>query len=390
MPRPCRNYADTCPHAAHRGLSGNADPDRQQNHAAALAERASAAAASAMNPPQRLPLHGEARRLPPDVEHDLLRLAMDDLSVTRDQAVKDYWLHAALHRLSSRGIGIGSSIRQPRSRIARMLRRRPRIDEFDVLFAGGTALVSQWGLSARFSEDIDLLIVDRSDGFSRSSALRMSEALAVTCADAITDTPRDEWAPRVEWPRPIGARGFGVRAGDTGYAMIDVAHAPAEISPWTLRTATSIMGRYASPDQLQERPELGGFSFPSLDFAVTVGNKMHATVDNAERGRLAQLAARARDLFDVVSVASSADGRKAIIDHLHVCAIQAGARNDTVGQRAAATLRYPDSPALTAGAPEHEAVRVGYAHVIDELAWHPSTAPSFADAVEIARSLRLD
>lgn len=341
----------------------------------------------------RLADSGEARRLPLDVEVELRRLVMADTGLTADQIEKDYWLHAALLRLSTRGIGIGCGIEgHPRGRLSRWFRRRQHQSNlYDVMFAGGTALVSQWNLSERFSEDIDLIIVNRSGVLGQAETERMSRTIADVCTDAITDRSTHDWEPRNERPHPMQVQGNAARNNIDDYAKIDVTESSRELSPWTTRPVMSLMGRYASAETLRQFPELGGFSLPSLDFTVTIGNKMRANVDNVDRGRMDMLAERARDLFDIASAASDSDAREAIIEHIRACTLIADSRHaDAASQRARAVVGFSDSRSLLRGTEEYDALGDGYRRVTETLVWRPDQAPDFQTAVDIARSLRVD
>ncbi|WP_419943914.1 nucleotidyl transferase AbiEii/AbiGii toxin family protein [Candidatus Poriferisodalis sp.] len=374
--RRCRNWADTCPYAEHRRP---AHPQAPENVLEASRYAAEAAAFAAV------PTTGPARSLPPDIRRDLTRLIVEDTSLRQDQIEKDYWLHAGLHRLAARDVGEDTAVALSSGRW-----RRPRHTRFDVLFGGGTALVSQWGLSERFSEDIDLLIVGRT-AMPGSDRLRQASIwVANLCASAMTEPAETERQPTAHAPHPLHIVSHAERRGRPEYAKVDVVEASVEMSPWVPRTVMSLMGRYACDNIRREHPELGGFSLPSLHFAVTIGNKMRANVENAEHGRNAKLTERARDLFDIASAASDSDARNEILAHMRKSVIDAETRNDTVGQRARLIARFPMSPALQMGTPQYEALQRGYRHVIESLAWRPDSAPSFDDAIELARGLRLD
>lgn len=392
--QPCRNYADTCPFMEHRRLVVSNDTTATAGDAKDAA-RAAAIEAFVAVPKNatRLTASGEARRLPIDVEAELRRLVMADTALTADQIEKDYWLHAALLRLNTRGIGIGCGIEEPpRWGLRGLFRgRQRRAGLYDVMFAGGTALVSQWDLSERFSEDIDLIIVNRSGVLGKAETEHMSRTVADVCTDAITDRSAHDWEPRNERPHPMQVQGNAARNNIDDYARIDVTESSSELSPWANRPVMSLMGRYASVETRREFPELGGFSLPSLHFTVTIGNKMRANVDNVDHGRLDKLAERARDLFDIASAASDSDARDAIIEHIRACSIVAESpRTDAASERARAVFRFSDSRSLQRGTEEYDALGDGYRRVAETLVWRPDQAPDFMTAVDIARTLRLD
>ena len=388
--RPCQNYADSCPYIEHRRLvpAEAGGPEGDQDNSARQAAMESYVSRTADN--LRIAQQGEARSLPPELKNELNGLVVKDTNLNTVQSEKDYWLHAALYRFNQRGIGIGCGIarRALSDRRGLFRRRHPPMTIHDVLFAGGTALVSQWGMSERFSEDIDLIIVSRGNALGHKRTTEMSKVVADVFADAVTDRTEHEWVPDSRNTHPMQIQAYGARSGDLVYAKVDINESSSDLSPWEQRPVMSMMGRYASDDMRREFPELGGFSLPSLHFTVTIGNKMRANVDNVDRGRLGKLTERARDLFDIASAASQDEARDEIIDHMRMCVVNAETRNDAVGQRARAVTRFPDSAALRSGTPENDALRHGYQYVIDTLAWRPSEAPSFDTAIEIARSLR--
>ena len=390
----CQNYADSCPHIGHRRLVAGEAPTENRDRAEAAREAAAAdhhhVTRTAEN--GRIPKQGEARALPRGLMTELSVQIVQDTNLSAAQVARDYWLHAGLFRLSQRRIGIGCGTgARTQSRPRRLFRSRlSRTPLHDVLFAGGTALVSQWDLSERFSEDIDLIVVSRDNPPGHTNTSEMSRLLADIFSDAVTDRATHDWEPSSHSPHPMLTQAYAARDGDSQYAKIDITESVADLSPWEWRPAMSMMGRYASDETLREFPELGGFSLPSLHFTITIGNKMRANIDNVDRGRHDRLRERARDLFDIASASADPDARTEIVAHMRQCAFNAETRNDPVGQRSQAVIRFPDSPALRKGTPEHDALRDGYRYVIDSLAWQPDRAPSFDDAVETARSLRPD
>ena len=388
--RPCQNHADSCPYVEHRrlvtGVTGA--PEGDQDRSARQAAMKPYVAGTAEN--RRIPQQGEARSLPPELKNELNGLIAKDTNLDLAQIEKDYWLHAALYRFNQRGIGIGCGIarRALSERRGLFRRRQTPAPLHDVLFAGGTALVSQWALSERFSEDIDLIIVNCGNALGHKRTNEMSKVVADIFADAVTDRTEHEWVPDSRNTHPVQIQAYAARGSDLHYAKVDINESSIDLSPWEQRSVVSLMGRYASEEMRREFPELGGFSLPSLHFTVTIGNKMRANVDNVDRGRLGKLTERARDLFDIASAAAEDDARDEIVDHMRMCVVNAETRNDAVGQRARAVIRFPDSAALRSGTPENDALRDGYQYVIETLAWRPSEAPSFETAIEIARSLR--
>lgn len=374
--KPCKNYADSCPYIEHRRQRITDVPDIPLD-ASNYAPRTFGTSKPTTS--------GPARALPMDIQRELMSCAVSNSALQPAQIVKDYWLHAALHRLAVRNIGGDTT-----TIIGRGRWRRPKPTTFDVVFGGGTALVSQWNLAERFSEDIDLLVIGKTDMTGSDRLRQASIWVANVCADAIAEPEDGGRQASAHSPHPLHVESFAEREGRVDYAKVDVTDSDAEMNPWTHRPVMSLMGRYATDDMRREFPELGGFSLPSLHFAITIGNKMRANIDNVDRGRIDKLRERARDLFDIASVAADSDARGAIIDHSRMCAMNAETRSDAVGQRALAVTRFPDSAALRSGTPENEALEDGYRYVIDSLAWRPNEAPGFETAVEIARSLRPD
>ncbi len=390
--RPCQNYADSCPYIEHRRLVTGLSEAACGNWTDAAQKAAMEHYVTATAENMRIPQHGESRSLPRGLMNELSGQIAQNTNINTAQIEKDYWLHAALFRLSQRriGIGCGTAARSRHEHRGIFRRRRSPAPLHDVLFAGGTALVSQWALSERFSEDIDLIIVSRDTSPGHKSTSEMSRVVADIFADAVTERAVHDWEPSSSSPHPMMTQAYAARGGDPQYAKIDITESVSDLSPWEWRPVVSMMGRYASEEMRSEFPELGGFSLPSLHFTVTIGNKMRANIDNVDRSRVDKLRERARDLFDIASAAANPEAREEILAHMRQCALSAETRSDAVGQRARAVIRFPDSPALHSGTPENDALRDGYPHVINTLAWQPDRAPRFDAAVETARSLRLD
>ena len=188
-------------------------------------------------------------------------------------------------------------------------------------------------------------------------------------------------------PHPLLTQAFSLRDDDARYLKVDVSEADKESSPYVMLPVQSLFGRYADQRMLAEYPELGGFELPALHYTVTAGNKMRAMVDNCDRGRIDQIRSRARDLFDLASIAASPNAAQDMDQYIRAAEVTAGARNDAAGQYAEAVARFADNPALTPGTAENDALRDGYVDVVERLAWQPDEAPSFDQATTAAQSL---
>lgn len=297
----------------------------------------------------------------------------EDIGLTARQVALDYWIVRALHSLH---------LRLPPAGVLneRVLRRgskaagSPHVGTW--AFSGGNSLSMAWGVTRRFSDDIDgtLLIAAADRASSRHG--RACRAVA-------------EWAaadPAVSCDATVGGR---VRATMLSVDGLDYR---VKLETTTLRTGSgivaacdvnSLLARRGDPDWVRRFPELGGFELPCVQPWWTAINKLDALHRRAAAGYLDGLRARGRDLYDLWSIST----RKDQADLVRELA-------PAMWQTAAAAIRAPTprprhgygaSPAFAEGTPANEALRDGYQQALDATVW--GNKPRFGTAVNAARSL---
>ena len=138
----CQNYYDSCPVPAHRARSTAGDSGSEA--AQAVAQDANIRAASAGSEP----LADNA-----GLFMEIAGYASEHYRLDPELIVSDYWLIRTLHAWTC-AVGDGYAHR-----------RYPNPDRSDAddrvgrfVFSGGTSLSAAWGITQRWSEDIDLIL----------------------------------------------------------------------------------------------------------------------------------------------------------------------------------------------------------------------------------------
>ncbi len=244
-------------------------------------------------------------------------------------------------------------------------------------FSGGNSLSMAWGITRRFSDDIDgtLLTADH----RRGSPNRDAHACRTVAEWAASD-------PAVSCGTTVGSR---IRA-----TMLNIAAAETDVKLETTLLhvpdglvatceVNSLLARRGDPEWALRFPELGGFELPCVYPWWTAVNKLDALHRRAARGDLGGLCARGRDLYDLWSIAAQPTHAAQTREHA-----------PQMWRTASAAVRAPTprplhgygtSPAFTEGTPAYEALRDGYHRALDTTVWGPK--PRFETAVKAARSL---
>ena len=302
----------------------------------------------------------------------LLNTASASLSLKPDLILRDYWLTTCLHNLSESGSPHGMQV----------FRQGQREPTAICLFTGGTSLVSAWGITERYSEDLDLLAVDLPGDASKSASRKARSQIS-------------GWVKE-----PLGQTGFGIRQDDDrqkGYrkmwlpvgskeAFLKVEIASEVIADDLLgaRRVVSLMGRFATESQQAQYPELGGFELLCTKPAYTAANKFDALHRRAVKGHFRGLAARVRDLYDLAMIAASehAEVARQRVPELAEAATQSFGRGaDSVPRP---DRGYADSILFKKGSEAQKHLGKAYPSLAD-FVW--GNLPPFGDALEMAASL---
>ena len=294
----------------------------------------------------------------------------EGLGIAAREIVRDYWLTACL-------FGIVSN--SPDG----LMRRGRKNDELlaRCVFAGGTSLVSAWAITERYSEDLDLLVLTADQRPTNSAAKKALSKPTEWIAAALSISKEEintKHMGNVGFRRSHLAIG-----GEQGFLKIETTVEPSDEALFETRPINSLMGRFASSEDLIRYPELGGFEIPCVVPGYTAANKFDAMHRRAEAGKLNELVLRGRDLYDLARIAASehASGARQLIP------LVAERSSTSPGDRADFPRPqggYCNSEMFQPGSEPWAALKDGYL-AATELIW--GETPSFDEAVEQAVSL---
>ena len=361
----CQNYADTCPIPAHRTRSASfSKPSAVANDAIRDAIGTSAAASATPKP-----LADDTSLFEKLVEH-----ASTHYGLSPRLIISDYWLIRTLHAWVG-AVGDGYVTRRyPNPELSGVENRVGRF-----IFGGGTSLSAAWGITERWSEDIDLTLSPTESTTSKHfrQACQQafgSTALSISATHNVTD----------EGPSHCFA---SFLSGHRIVSRIDVAFQPLNTAPvWTQReTIMSMIGRMCDDEMLDTHPELGGFKIDTLGPGTTAMNKLLAQTQTCSSGDLEYIKERARDVYDLACIAINKDsfeghiGRdsKALL-HLSESWLPQGNRKRPAD--GFASLRSFDSTTR-----EYEALAEGYEAMINGMVWGDKIP--LDEAIKLAVSL---
>ena len=310
----------------------------------------------------------------PDNFKQLLNVTADAVDLSRGSIVQDYWLAACLHNLSQAGS-------QHDMLVYREVDGEQQVSAVCV-FTGGTALVSAWGITERYSEDVDLLAVDLSDGGALGTKQKSRSQISKWL-----NTPLGQADAAIEQfdNRARGYRKMKLPVGrNDEHIKVDITSEKVDASLITRRPVISLMGRFASEEQRNAYPELGGFNLLCTTPPYTAAAKLDALHRRAIEENYRGLARRVRDLYDLASIARSrhADDARAAIPDLADVVSKSFGRADNPTPRPQGG--YSDSPLFTKGSDAQESLREVYQDLAEYVwgNWLP-----FDDALELAASL---
>lgn len=232
-----------------------------------------------------------------------------------------------------------------------------------MVFGGGTSLSAAWGITERWSQDIDL-ILDPTQGATpkqmRQACRKAAEAAAQRIGCSFKETSRSP-----------GHFFFVFRdRGRNEVASIDIAYQTVDPPLWVEKMPVmSMIGRVCDPELLDAFPELGGFEFNTLGPGTTAMNKLLAQTEVSATGDLQSIRGRARDVYDLACIAKSAKDFEGHIgrDSKALLWTAESWRDGHDGRRPEdgfASLKSFDP-----STPEHEALAAGYEEVMEDMVW---------------------
>lgn len=347
----CQNYWDTCPHGSHkhRGTRQSARGAPTAMPVPSLSVPPSGLDAG-IGPEARLAGSREAfNRLVSD--------ASDAYGLPSEMIASDYWLVRTLHAWATH-VGF--------HRVARPCTAGAKNEGSPAgraVFGGGTSLSAAWGITQRWSEDIDL-IFDPAEGTTPRHFKQACKAAAVTVSKSLG-----------------GGYNSGGKSGDQFFfeitskdgllSNVDITRQDVSARPLLIQEmpVTSMIARVADEETRRAYPELGGFGVLSLGPGSTAMNKLLAQTEISESGDLGMIRYRARDVYDLARIALCGADLEGHIgrDSRALLHISEGWRRDRAPARPPegfASLRSFDP-----SNPEHEALAEGYEDVMDRMVW---------------------
>ena len=348
----CRNYRATCPIPAH-AKKRKPSPTSDSGDDPTLDE-----------PPQKS-LSDDRERLTRAVES-----AAAIYRQPPEMLIRDYWLVKTLHAWVTK-IGVDNITAPYTDDVAGRM-----------VFAGGTSLSAAWGVTQRWSEDIDLLFDPAPDTRRRkhkkmrtvTRKAGLAVAAAMNCKYRLVDKSADHHFFEV-----VDSQGKEMSSVDITYMEVE---SPVWVSK---RAVTSMIGRQADEATLNEYPELGGFEFNCLSPVLTAMNKLLAQTEISVRSDLSAIHRRARDVYDLACIAVSARRFEGQTN-----------RDGPALLSIAESWQDPKAPtrpdegfgsvaSFHSGTPEHQALIAGYEQVLSEMVWGDKIP--LAEAIDLAVSL---
>lgn len=358
----CRNYADTCPHESHQHRRGGS-----RVASSVLTVPRPIASAAVPGPGDNRPKAHETSGF-----NDLLDRASRTYGLSAEMVAHDYWLVSTLHAWTTQ-IGARSL---PQAYPAA---NRSSIPIGRVIFGGGTSLSVAWGITERWSEDIDLVF--EPDGPHRPKKFKAAcKAAAITVSKAVGGSCRASERGKQHFFFEVAHQ------RTEPLARVDIVAHESVPNPVLCQyvPVTSLVGRVATQDELDAFPEMGGFDFLTLGPGSTAMNKLLAQTQMSESGDLNQIRERARDVYDLACIARSSahfDG--------HIGRDSSALLYIAEQWSAEAVTRPRDGFASLAsfrsGTREHQALAEGYEAMLDRMVYGEKIA--FDEAVRLAVSL---
>ena len=294
------------------------------------------------------------------------------VGIPNSSIARDYWLTSCLYGLAEAS-GPEGFIYQGQG--------KRRVPLAKCVFAGGTSLVSAWGITERYSEDLDVLALIVKKDATTSARKRPLSVITNWAAKAIevgdVDVSSEEMSN-------VGFRRAHLNVGDyPRFLKIETTVEDFADGICETHSVMSLMGRFATPEQMDKHPELGGFEMLCVTPSYTAANKLDALHRRASTQDFAGLVARGRDLYDLAAIAASehaAAARRAIPDFAERAARSQGNREPVPRP----INGYANSILFRSGSQAQQALKAGFEETAPLVWGHMFT---FEEALEMAASL---
>ena len=335
----CQNYRDTCPIRSHKRASKTL-PTAHLGRSISGEKKSGA------------PLVDN-----PSLFEDVVEAAADAYHLDKNMIELDYWLVRSLHSwlVAVGDHALSRGCPNPNKPIELQSVGR-------MVFGGGTSLSAAWGITERWSQDIDL-ILDPAQGATpkqmRQACKKGAEAAARRIGCGFKETSRS-----------LGHYFFVFRdRGRDEVSSIDIAFQPVEPPLWVQKVPVmSMIGRVCDPEVLEAHPELGGFEFNTLGPGTTAMNKLLAQTEMSASGDFDSIRGRARDVYDLACIARSAEDFEGHIGRDSKALLRAAElwtfRDSKRPEDGFASIRSFDPSTR-----EHEALAEGYEEVMNGMVW---------------------
>ena len=310
----------------------------------------------------------------PDRFEELVERASVHYGLGRHLIISDYWVIRTLHAWAS---AVGDGYVQRRYPDPNVSDVENRVGRF--VFGGGTALSAAWGITQRWSEDIDLTLSETGQAKPRQLIQACTHAFDLAARmipSAFDITEKSEGHCFASF----------LRSRQT-VSRIDVTFSPIlDMEPtWVQRQPVmSMIGRLCDEDMLRAHPELGGFEIRTLGPGSTAMDKLLAQTKAAGSGDMGRIKERARDVYDLACIARESRQFEGHIGRdskalLHIAEGKSGADRKRPADGFASLRSFDPST------PEHEALADGYEEVISGMVWGEKIP--LDEAIDLAVSL---
>jgi len=225
----------------------------------------------------------------------LLNFSANTLNIRPEFIEKDYWLTRALQRMS----------------------QNPNLEK--VVFKGGTSLSKAYRLTNRFSEDIDIAVID-ADSFSgnhlkmliKRLAKDMASELEEKIAQGITSKGSRFYKAVYQYQNLIGLTSSTVK---TGQLLIEI-NTYANPYPYIKKEISSFLADYftiINRHDMIDQYELNPFSINVLDKKRTIVEKLVSLIRfSFEEDIQKSLASKIRHFYDLYYLANDTECAKYI------------------------------------------------------------------------------
>ena len=324
----------------------------------------------------RRPVSETQARMTDDSEHfgHMSEQAAERYGLDLPLIVHDYWLVRTLHAWRET-VGIGFVQRAYPD--PEKSPEENRVGRF--VFGGGTALSAAWGITQRWSEDIDMILSPAAGSEPRHLTQACKQAFASTALTSASSYQITEKSP--------GHSFAALRRSDGATTRIDVVFRTLEAHPTWIQPepVMSLIGRMCDHDTLREYPELGGFKMAVLGPGSTAMDKLLAQTKAAMSCKLGFIRERARDVYDLACIARA---RARFEGHI--------GRDSAALLHIAESQRLPTDPkrppdgfgslcSFDPSTQEYEALAEGYERLTDGMVWGEPIP--LDDAIRLAVSL---